>query len=194
MRGLMNSWAAISGLDRPSPASRAICGLAGGELGGGPGGARGYPLAGGAQLARGSFREPVGSHGGEHLVREAQLLPGVDAPVLAAQPLAVEQIGAPEFHADAGAAKAVDRLAVEGLGRLALAEQCPRAGLDAKRPVSPAGAGGRREPLEGASRELGYPAAGRCLDELGYRPVGKQIRGRVLTGLLRRGQRVGIPA
>jgi hypothetical protein len=51
-------------------------------------------------------------------VREAQLLAGVDAAALAAQPLAVEQMGAPEFHADASAAETVDRLAVESLGVL----------------------------------------------------------------------------
>ena len=127
-------------------------------------------------------------------MRGAQLLAGVDAPVLAAQPLAVEQMGAPEFHAQASAAKPVDRLPVEGLGALALAAQCPRAGLDAERPVAAASPGGRREPIESVGRELGYPATGRRLDELGYRPVGEQIRGRVLTRLLRRGQRLLIAA
>ena len=56
---------------------------------------------------------------GEHLVRGAQLLAGVDAAVLAAQPLAVEQVRAGERDADAGAAEPLDRLAVEPLGGLA---------------------------------------------------------------------------
>ena len=50
----------------------------------------------------------------------SQLLAGVDAAALAAQPLAVEQMGARELHADAGPAEPVDRLAVETLGDLAL--------------------------------------------------------------------------
>src|SRR5690348_17409405 len=74
-------------------------GLPGGELGGGLGGALADTLAGGPQLARGPVGEPAGSHGGEHLMRGAQLLAGVDAPVLPAQPLAVQEMGAGELHA-----------------------------------------------------------------------------------------------
>jgi hypothetical protein len=119
----MNSWAAISGLDRPSPASRGDLGLPGGELGGGTGRAFAYSLGGGTQLARGSFSESVSSHGDEHLVCGAQLLAGIGAPVLAAQPVAVEQMSAGEVHPGVGAAEAVDRLAVQVLGGLALARQ-----------------------------------------------------------------------
>src|SRR5712692_6787243 len=86
-----------------------------GELVGGAGGACADSLAGGTELARGSFREPVGSHHGKYLVGGAQLPAGVDAPVLRAQPLSVKQMGAPEFHAQAGAAEPVERLAVAGL-------------------------------------------------------------------------------
>src|SRR5216683_6600142 len=86
--------------------------FAGSELGGDVGGAVADPLAGGPQLARGSFGEPIGSHPSEHLVRGAQLLAGVDAATLATQPLAVEQIGAGELDPEAGAAEPVDRLAV----------------------------------------------------------------------------------
>ena len=66
VRGLMNSWAPISGFESPSRASRAICAswavssslrldraLAGG-------------LAGGQQLARGALGERLGAHRGEH--------------------------------------------------------------------------------------------------------------------------------
>src|SRR5262249_45269302 len=125
------------------------------------------PLAAGTQLARGSFRECAGSHGPEDLVRGAQLLAGVDAPACAAQPLAVEQMGAPEFHADPSAAKAVDRLAVEGLGVLTFGDQCSRAGLNAERPVSATGTGGCRQPPEGPGRPLGCPASCPRLNELG---------------------------
>jgi hypothetical protein len=166
--------------------------LPGGEPDGDLGGALADALAGGTQLARGSFREPVGSHACEHPGCGAQLLAGVDAPVCAAQPLAVEQMSAPEFPAQASAAELVDCLAVESLGVFAVTYQRPGAGLDAERPISPTGAGDRREPWQGGDRELGYPAAGRCLDELGYRPVGEKIRGRLPTRLLRRDQRLVI--
>src|SRR6266702_1434772 len=59
----------------------------GSELGRHIGRAFTYSLAGREQLARGSFGEPVSSHGGEHVVRGAQLLAGIDPPVLPAQPL-----------------------------------------------------------------------------------------------------------
>src|SRR5271168_5442575 len=98
-------------------------GLPGGELGVRIGGAFAYPLAGGAQLARGSFSEPVGSYRCEHPVCGAQLLARVDAAVLASQPFTVEQVGAGERPADAGAAEPVDRLAVEAIGNLAVAQQ-----------------------------------------------------------------------
>ena len=76
-------------------------------------GALAHRLAGGQQLAAGALGERLHAHLGEHLVRGAQLLAGVDAAVLAAQPLAVEQVRAGERHADAGAAEPLDRLAVE---------------------------------------------------------------------------------
>jgi len=56
-------------------------------------------------------------------------------PVLAAQPLAIEQMGAGELHADAGPAQVRDRFAVAALGGVALAEQGVDAGFDPQRPV-----------------------------------------------------------
>src|SRR6516164_4565406 len=111
---------------------------------------------------------------------------GITCAPPSAQPLAVQQLGAPVFHGEAGAAEAVDRLTVEGFGALALGEQRPRAGLDAERPVGTAGAGHLREPIEGASRPLGHPGPRRRLDELGYRPVGKPLDLGILTCPLRR--------
>ena len=73
-------------------------------------------LAGGEQLAAGAFGERLASHRGEHLVRGAQLLAGVEAAALAAQPLAVEEMRAGQLGAHAGAAEPVDRLAVQALG------------------------------------------------------------------------------
>ena len=56
-------------------------------------------LAGGEQLAAGALGERLDAHLGEHVVRRAQLLAGVDAPALAAQPFAVEQMRARELRA-----------------------------------------------------------------------------------------------
>src|SRR6266404_2551949 len=64
--------------------------------------------------------------------------------------------GAGQVHPQPGTAEAVDRLAVELLGGCAVADQRPRAGLSAKRPVGPARAGDAGEPLNGAGRALGY--------------------------------------
>jgi 2,4-dienoyl-CoA reductase-like NADH-dependent reductase (Old Yellow Enzyme family) len=151
VRGLMKSWAAISGLDRPSPGEPGDLGLSGGELGRGISRACAYALAGGMQLARRSYSEPVGSHTREHLVRGAQLFAGIDAPVLASQPFSVEQVGAAERPADAGAAKPVDRLAIEALGCIAVAQhrasapRFPAPNRCHMRVSTPRVAGGRRQ-------------------------------------------------
>ena len=78
---------------------------------------------------------------GEQLERDAQLVAGVEAAALAPQPLAVEQVGPGELHAHAGAPQPLDRLLVEALGGVAVAEQRARAGLDPERPIAAAGRG-----------------------------------------------------
>jgi hypothetical protein len=57
-------------------------------------------LAGGGQLALRALGEGGGADRGQQLVRGPQLLAGLRAAVLAAQPLAVEQVGAAELPAD----------------------------------------------------------------------------------------------
>src|SRR3954465_12683889 len=73
-------------------------------------------LPAGPQLPRGALRERVHAHRREHLVRGAQLLAGIQAPFQAAEPFAVEQVGAGELWADPRAGEALDGLAVEALG------------------------------------------------------------------------------
>ena len=63
-------------------------------------------LAGGQQLATGALGERLHPHLGEHPVRRPQLRARVDAPTLAAQPLAVEQVRAGVLAAHARAARA----------------------------------------------------------------------------------------
>ena len=134
MRGLMNSRAPISGLERPVARQPRDLGLLGGELAAGLDGALAGRLAGGQQLARGALGERLGAHRGEQLVRGAQLLARVEAAALAAQPFAVEQVRASELQRDAGAAEPLDRLAVERARRprrrsaaRASAPRCPSA-------------------------------------------------------------------
>ena len=59
----------------------------------------------------------------EHLVGGSKVLAGVDAAVLATQPLAVHEVCAGEMDGDTTALESFDRLAVQGLGSLAVAEQ-----------------------------------------------------------------------
>ena len=103
-------------------------------------------LAGRRQLAPGAFGERLGADRGEHLVGGPQLLASVGAPVLAAQPLAVEQVRAGQFGPERSTAEPVDRLAVEALGGPALAQQRARARLDPQPELGPAGLGDARQP------------------------------------------------
>ena len=168
VRGLMNSCAPISGFEWPSRASSSDLGLLRGELIACVCCAFAHRLAGGRQLAARTLGKSLGSHVAEHLVGAPQLLARIHPSVLAAQPLAVEQVGASELEADAGAAKPLDRLTVEVLGGLAVAEQRSGARLDAQRPVGAAGACRLREPLQGVVGALSPSAAGGRLDELGH--------------------------
>ena len=93
----MNSCAPISGFEWPSRASSGDLRLLRGELAACVGCALARRLAGGEQLARGALGERLGAHRREQLVRGAQRLARVDPPVLAAQPLAVEEMRAGEI-------------------------------------------------------------------------------------------------
>ena len=125
VRGLMNSWAPISGFVCPSRGEAGDLRLLRREDVARLVGAPAHRLAGGQQLAAGALGERLGPEAAEHLVGGAQLLARVDAPVLAPQPFAVEQVGAGELDADPGALEPLDRLAVERVGLLALAHQRP---------------------------------------------------------------------
>src|SRR5579871_5912840 len=100
----------------------------------------------------------------------AQLLARIQPPVLTAQPFPIEQSCAGELHAYAG--EPVDRLAVQVLRDLTLAQQRPRAGLDPQRPISGTGVCDLRETLEGIGSGPRLAAANSRLDELNQAPVG----------------------
>jgi hypothetical protein len=115
---------------------------------------------------------------------------GVESAALAAEPFAVDKVGAGEVHPNAGAGEAFDRLAIERLGRFAVAEQRPRAGLDAERPIGATGRGCVRKPAEGIGGEPGLAAPDGRLDQLDQSPTPPPRGVCVLTGLLRRHERL----
>ena len=75
-----------------------------------------------------------------------ELLACLGTAVFAPQPFAVDQARAGQFRADPGTAEPLDRLAVQAIGSLALAQQRPRARSGPERPVAAADTGGLREP------------------------------------------------
>jgi hypothetical protein len=105
-------------------------------------------------------------------VRRAKLLAGVDPAALAAQPLAVEEMGAGELRTQPGTAQPLDRLAVQRVGGGAVAYQRPGARLDAKREVGAGRLGRLPKSLQRIACELCVSGARGCLDELGQRPGG----------------------
>ena len=71
---------------------------------------------------------------GERLERGAQLLSGVEAAAFAAQPLPVQKVRPGELESHTGTGEVRDRLAVQALGDLALAQQRAHARFDSARP------------------------------------------------------------
>jgi hypothetical protein len=76
------------------------------------GGPPGHHLAGRGQLATGVLGERLSADAAERLVRPVELVARVDGPLLAPQPLAVEQLRTRDVDEDAAAPEPVDRLAV----------------------------------------------------------------------------------
>ena len=118
----------------------------------------------------GAFGERVDAHGDERVVGSLKLLARVDAPTRTTQPLAEEQPAARELGTEPGAPQAIDRLAVQALGRLTLAQQRARPRVEAQRPVGVARTRVLAQSLQTTRRELGVlrPAGG--LDQLAERP------------------------
>ena len=152
----MKRRAAISGLEKPSRASRAIWAswavrsswVSTTRL-------RTRPPAG-LHSPLGAARERLETNPRAHLVRGAPACSRAsNRRSFLAQPLAVEQIGASERYANAAATEPFDCLAVQMLGGFAPAEQRAAARLYPQRPIGTAGPRGLREALERVSR-------GRC--------------------------------
>jgi hypothetical protein len=99
-------------------------------------------------------------------VGDTQLLARINAAVLAAQPLPVEQVRPGELRTQPRTAQPIDRFAVQAVGGRAVAQQRPGARLDAEPEVGSGGLCRLRQPLEGIACELGLSSAHRRLDEL----------------------------
>ena len=102
VRGLRKSRAPISGFDKPSAASRAICrscAVRSSRVSTRP---PAHLLAGRLKLLAGALGERLHPDRGQHLVGRAQLVARVDPAILAAQPLPVEQMSAGELGTKPG--------------------------------------------------------------------------------------------
>src|SRR4051812_17356314 len=99
------------------------------------------------ELALGAPGERLGAHACEHLERGAQLLAGVDAAALTSQPFPVEEVSPGELEPDKGAGEMRDRLAVQTVGDIALAEQRTHARFDSERPLRADHAGALGQPF-----------------------------------------------
>ena len=128
------------------------------------------------------------------LVGRAQLLTRVDPAILAAQPLAVEQVRARELGAQPGAAQPLDRLAIQALGARARRSAAPASAPRCQRPLGAGRSRRRRQPLERVARELGVARARRRLDQLGQRPRRHLRLERVRVACRGRGARLVIAA
>ena len=115
---LRKSRAPISGLDRPSRASRAICRSCAVRSSRVSARALADLLAGREQLAAGALGERLHPDRRELFVGRPQLRARVDAATFAAQPLSVEQVRARELRAQARAPQPLDRFLVGALGVL----------------------------------------------------------------------------
>src|SRR4029453_8603044 len=101
------------------------------------GAALAHLLTGGDELDAGAFGKRFHAVLGEHPVCDVQLLARVRAPVLAAQPFAVEEMCAGQRYVDARTAEAFDGLPMQLLRDRPVADQGARACLDAQRPIGP---------------------------------------------------------
>ena len=168
MRGLMNRRVAISELERPSRASRAISASWA---------VRSSRVSTlrlravspvGEELAPRSRRERLDAHRGQRVVGGAQLFTGVDAAALSTQPFAVEQVGAGVLDADLGSAETRDRFAIVRFGGVALAQQRADSGFDSQCPLGRGHARTFGQPLERGPDERQVTGPGRRLGQLGH--------------------------
>lgn len=134
VRGLRKNSAPISLFVGPSPGAPGDLQLLWGQVGGHLHPALAYGLADGQQLATGTFGEPVQPHRTQHFVGAMELLASIDAAVLAAEPLIVEQMRASQVDAGMRLAQTLDSRLVQIIGGLPAAQHRRGARPDAECP------------------------------------------------------------
>src|SRR5882762_3598680 len=80
-------------------------------------------LARGQQLATRTLSESLRTHRCEHVVRNVQLLAGIDPPTFATQPFAVSQPSASQVRRHTALAEQLDRLPMKGLGSFTVLDE-----------------------------------------------------------------------
>ena len=124
-------------------------------------------LAGRVQLVTASLREGLEPQVGERVVCAPELGASVDAAALAAQPLAVQQLGPGELDAQPGPGEPFEGLEEPVLGCGVAGQECLGARHDAASPVGVASGGCRPETVQSVGSEVRLPAAGGGLSEVG---------------------------
>src|SRR5215469_12254784 len=127
----------------------------------------------GEQFASSTLRERLRPHLSQHLVGDAQLNSGVDAAVLAAQPLAVDQTGPGELHPDVRIAKQLDGLTIQSVRERPVAHQSTNLGRGAASPRGPGGLGHVTDCLNRLGCVIRSAETCRCLHELDHRLDGE---------------------
>ena len=127
-------------------------------------------------------------------MREAQLLPSVDASSLTTQPLTAHEMSADVLDTHPGAGKGFDRASVETFGSLALAQQRTAACLNPQRPTGAAGVGHLGELREWFDGSLGLAAADGGEDQLGQAPIAEPHLLRMSAGVLGGSQSIPVVA
>ena len=114
------------------------------------------------------------------------MLARVHAPVLTTKPLSVHELRSGQVNrGSAAVVESLDRLAVEGLGQVAVAQKGGRPGANAERPTGAAGACSLVEVAQRLGRDCAGVASGACLDQLEACPVEDTemlVRARALSG------------
>jgi hypothetical protein len=186
VRGLMNSRVPISGFESPSRARRAVCAscaVSSSRVST----VRFRTVSPVARSSRRARSAKASAPIEENIVGRSNLGPRVDAPVLATQPLAVQEVRPTEVDAHTRSIEALDGLLVTLLSDLSVAQQRMRARLDPERPLAAAGLRHLHEPAMSVDCYLALAASQGCLDKLGQRQV-RHVVG-VAGSLLRRRQR-----
>ena len=189
VRGLMKSWAPISGFVCPSAASRAICASCAVSVVARLDGALAHGLAGRQQLAAGALGERLGPDAAEHLVRGTQLLARVDAPV--ARDAAIRRTGGGRGRDGrrCGCARAARSPRGRGTRRLgpSLSSARDRASMPSAQSVPAARVRSSSARSAAAATSCGT-ASGARLDQLDQRPA-EETQIVVLAGPLGGGER-----